>query len=200
MKKWIVATFIALVLFISLILSGERGSAVVKQFQSLFEPEKRIVQEIEGQKEETDVHLNEGGHADYVMYIDESRYTMKHGEEADIIITKEPLPDHYPEVSMEIRQVTDIAPDVYVLNVVEELKQEFPDLKEPEYVTEPVEGYQLHGIISGRDWDSPVIHVYIISNGKSGSFVITQRYFLEAAEGHGARFNEMLKEFKLIVK
>jgi len=191
-----VVTLIGVSLFVLLIFSGERGLAVVKQFTSLFAPEKVIVQEIEGEKERTEVQLNEGSHAEYVMYIDESRYTMKRGEDADVITTIEPLPDHYPEVSMEIRQIDSVSPDQYVLDMTEELKQEFPDLQGPEFVTEPVEGYQLHGISSGQDWDSPVIHVYIISNGKSGSFVITQRYFLEAAEGHGARFNEMLKEFQ----
>ena len=66
-------------------------------------------------------------------------------------------------------------------------------------MTEPVEGYQLHGIQNGgQKWDDEVVHAYVISNGKEGSFVITERYFLEAAEGHGARFYAMLQEFQIL--
>jgi len=197
-KHWIPIGIAAAIVFIFLLgTQTETGMAVVDQIKVLFEPEKKVIQEIEGQQEETEVHLNEGTNAEYVLYIDESRYTFIKGDEADRVTTKEPLPDQYPEVSMEIRQVPDVLPDDLVAEVANDLKKEFPDLLEPEYVTEPVEGYQLHGI-QGQEWDSPVVHAYVISNGKSGSFVITERYFLEAAEGHGARFFEMLKEFQIV--
>lgn len=201
MKKWIVIALTATILIAVLFtIRGGTGSAIVRHIQSMLEPEKTVVQEIEGQKEETEVQLNEGTHSDYVIYLDESRYTMIKGEKADLIIVKEALPDHYPEVSMEIRQVPDMSPDELIDKVANELRIEFPELEEPEFVTDPIEGYQLHGIIGGQEWDSPVVHAYVISNGKSGSFIITARYFLEASEGHGARFNEMLKEFKPVEK
>ena len=66
-----------------------------------------------------------------------------------------------------------------------------------EAVTEPLEGYNLHGI-SGSEWDSPVTNVYVVDNQNDGSFVITEKYFLEAAEGHGARFYAMLQEFEIM--
>lgn len=39
---------------------------------------------------------------------------------------------------------------------------------------------------------------YEFVQGEEGSFIITQRYFLEASEGHGVRFDEMLKQFKIL--
>ncbi|MGK7378860.1 hypothetical protein ACSFXN_13585 [Planococcus sp. 1R117A] len=169
--------------------------------EKMFEAEKEVVIHIEGMEEKVKMQLNKGKNEDYVIYIDEERYKMIKGEadEPDVIITKEPLPDQYPEVLMTIEQVPEIEPDTLVDQIEAGLKEEFPDLREVEQVTEPVEGYQLHGIANGgQKWDDPVVHVYVISNGQSGSFVITERYFLEAAEGHGARFYATLQEFHII--
>lgn len=179
----------------------DTGLALIDRIKEIFEPEKSVIQSIEGTEEKNDVQLNEGKNSEYVIYIDEERYKMIKGEgdEADVITTKEPLPEQYPEVSMTIEQVPDTAPDGLVDSVEEELKTEFPDLREVEQVEEPVTGYQLHGIANGgQEWDDPVVHAYVISNGNGGSYVITERYFLEAAEGHGARFSAMLQEFHIV--
>lgn len=64
-------------------------------------------------------------------------------------------------------------------------------------MTEPIEGYWLHGT-TGSEWNSKVVTAYVISNGNEGSFVITENYFLEAAEGHGARFHHMLESFEIV--
>ena len=77
----------------------------------MFAPEREIIQNIEGHEEKTNVHLNEGTDALYVIYVDESRYKMMKGEKSDFITTLHPLPERYPEVSMEIRQVLDEKPE-----------------------------------------------------------------------------------------
>jgi hypothetical protein len=175
------------------------GSALMKGIKDMFVPEKEIIQNIEGMDEETNVQLNEGKNSEYVIYVDETRYKMIKGEESDIITTSEPLPEKYPEVSMEIKQVADEKPEDLVKRIEAELKEDFPDLRAVETVTEPVEGFLLHGL-HGNDWDAKVVHAYVISNGKEGSFVITESYFLEAAEGHGARFSHMLESFEIVDK
>ena len=175
-------------------LTTDTGMAFIKGIKDMFVPEKEIIQNIEGQDEPIDVHLNEGTNSDYV---DETRYKMSKGDEADIITTIEPLPERYPEVSMEIKQVADIKPEDLVSDIEAELKKAFPDLRAVETVTEPVEGFWLHGT-TGSEWNSKVVTAYVISNGKEGSYVITENYFLEAAEGHGARFQHMLKSFEIV--
>jgi RNA polymerase sigma factor (sigma-70 family) len=42
-----------------------------------------------------------------------------------------------------------------------------------------------------------VVKYYLIDNGQGGTFVIEQHYFVEASEGHGARFDNMLKQFQV---
>lgn len=175
----------------------ESGSAFIKQMKDMFVPEKEIIQSIEGNEEETSVNLKEGKDSEYIIYIDEERYKLVAGVESDIITTKEPLEERYPEVSMEIKQFTDIAPLEMVSTLETELASEYTKVTETESVTEPLEGFKLHGI-SGSEWDSPVTNIYVVDNLNGGSFVITEKYFLEAAEGHGARFYAMLQEFEII--
>ncbi|MCG7343775.1 hypothetical protein MHZ92_06495 [Sporosarcina sp. ACRSL] len=197
-KRWVPAVFIAAAaLVLAFTLQTDPGLALIKSIKDMFAPEKEIIQSIEGQDEPTEVHLNEGRNSEYIIYVDESRYKMIKGEDADVITTIEPLPEKYPEVSMEIRQYPSNKPEALVKEIEEELKIDFPDLRDVETVSEPVEGFWLHGLTEVT-WDGKVIDVYVISNGKDGSFVITKKYFLEAAEGHGARFSHMLKSFEII--
>lgn len=188
---------IAAGLLIVFSLQTSTGTAVMKGIKEMFVPEKEIIQNIEGMDEETDVQLNEGTNAEYVLYIDETRYKLINGDSEDIITTIDPLPEGYPEVTMEIKQVLDTQPEVLVKNIESVLKQDFPDLREIEEVIEPVRGFQLHGA-AGNEAKSKIVNAYVISNEKDGSFVITQYYFLEAAEGHGARFHHMLESFEIV--
>ncbi|MFD1927917.1 hypothetical protein ACFSFY_07595 [Sporosarcina siberiensis] len=178
-------------------LQTEPGMAFVKGIKDMFVPEKEIIQNIEGTDEPTDVNLNEGKDSEYVIYIDETRYKMIPGENSDIVTTIEPLPEKFPEVTMEIKQVADEKPEDLVKKIEADLKTDFPELREIETVTEPVKGFLLHGL-NGNNWDSVVVHLYVISNGKEGSYVIRENYFLEAAEGHGARFHHMLESFEIV--
>lgn len=191
----IITTAAALVIAFS--LQTDTGMAFMKGIKDMFVPEKEITQSIEGQDEKTDVNLNEGANSEYIIYVDETRYKMINGDKADVITTIEPLPEKYPEVTMEIKQVADQKPEDLVKKFEAELKKDFPELRAVETVTEPVEGYLLHGL-NGSDWDAKVVHAYVISNGKDGSYVITENYFLEAAEGHGARFHHMLESFEIV--
>ncbi|WP_273124535.1 hypothetical protein [Bacillus weihaiensis] len=192
---YVLATAASILLVVG--LRSEPGYAIIDQIKELFEPEKEIIQNIEGEEEETPLSLKKGVESDYVIYVDEERYTFVQGDNFDKIITKEPLPEMYPEVSMEIRQIIDREPAEVVNELKGQLQEEFPELSGPEEISEPVNGFKLHGV-NGSEWDSPVLTTYVISNGHTGSYVITERYFLEAAEGHGVRFDEMVKEFHVV--
>lgn len=201
MKGRTIALLVAIAagLFIIFSLQTNTGSALIKGIKDMFAPEKEIIQGIEGQDEETEVHLNEGKDSEYIIYVDETRYKMIQSEDADIITTLEPLPEKYPEVTLEIKQFANETPEELVKKVEADLKKDFPELREIENVTEPVEGFLLHGA-AGSEWDSKIVHTFVISNGKEGSFVISGNYFLEAAEGHGARFHYMLESFEIVEK
>jgi hypothetical protein len=195
-KNWITGTIAAAVLIGIFTTATDTGQAFVNNVKELFAPEKQVIREIEGMPEEQEVVLNEGK-AGYIIYIDEERYTLIEEESLDRIVLKEKLDDMYPEVSMSIEQVADKTPAELAAEISAELKKSFTTVKEVESVTNPVDGL-LISAINGDEWDSLVTEVYIVSNEKEGSFIIQQNYFLEASEGHGLRFNQMLKEFTIL--
>lgn len=195
-KGWLTGTIAAAVLLGFFTVSTDTGQAFVNNIKEYFAPEKQVVEDIEGMPEEKEVVLQEGK-AGYIIYIDEARYELVEGDGTDTIVFKEELDDIYPEVSMSITQVEDKTPAQLAEEISSDLKNTFETVKEIETVTDPVEGL-LISAIDGNEWNSPVTRVYIVSNEKEGSFVIQQNFFLEAEEGHGARFHYMLKEFKVV--
>lgn len=198
-RKWGVLVAAAAIIVLAFGMQTETGSAIVDKVKSMFEPEKDIIQSIEGIEEDTNLQLNEGKNADYVIYVDEERYVMNESETGDIIRPKEPLGEIYPEVSMVITEVKDKgAADVFT-EVKDDILSEYPTVILVEQTTEPVQGYMLFAKKDGTDWDNELTKIYVIDNKVEGSFVIQQKYFAEAEEGHGVRFDEMLKEFHIVV-
>ena len=191
---WLIASAAILIMFS---LQTKTGQALKSEIKDLFVPEKEVIQNIEGNDEKTEVQLNEGSNSEYVIYVDEERYKLTKGEESDIISSIIPPPKNFPEVTMEIKQVVNEKPEDLILKIEAELKKEFPELQAIEEVTEPVTGYLLHGA-AGLEPKSNIVQTYVISNGKEGSFVIMQKYFLLAAEGHGTRFYRMLDTFEIV--
>ncbi|MFS0576922.1 hypothetical protein AB1K83_14880 [Sporosarcina sp. 179-K 3D1 HS] len=184
---------------ILLTLLTEPGMAFLQELQDRFPFKKEITQSIEGTEEKTDVHVKEGTHADYVIYLDETRYQLTQGADSDIISPIDPLPEKYPEVSMEIKHLANDNPEQLVEQYQIDLEKDFPDISPIpiQTVIVPVQGYWLHGA-EGNEWDSKIIDIYVVPDGKEGSFRITATYFLEAAEGHGTRFYHMLESFEVI--
>lgn len=198
---------------VAVYLSMPAGTVFMEDLQNWFAPEKKVEVNIEGEKEQTQQILHKGGNPSgstepdsgetkpessrYVIYYDQERYKLVQQEGKDVITTKEPLPDRYPEVSFTIEQDPDTKPADLIADLEKEIKGKYAKTDAVEQVTQPVAGYRLHAL-NGQEWDSEVTTVYVVDNGKQGSFVLTMKYFLEAAEGHGARFEQMLKEFKVL--
>jgi hypothetical protein len=195
-KGWLTGTIAAAVLIGIFTTSTDTGQAFVNNLREYFAPEKQVVEEIEGIPEEKEVVLKEGT-AGYIIYIEEERYTMIAENGVDKIVLNQKLDENYPEISMSITQVEDKTPEQLAKEIYTDLQNSFTTVKEIETVTDPVNGL-LVWAIDGNEWNSLITRVYIVSNEKEGSFVIEQKFFLEAEEGHGARFQQMLKEFQII--
>jgi hypothetical protein len=191
-KRWIgfISTAAALLLLASGIMFTPPGHALVDTVKKMFEPEKQVKIPLEGTKEEETATLNDQSEKGYVIYVDEERYKLVEKEAYDIIMTKEPLPEQYPEVSMKIIHKEDQS----VEETIAELEAEHGfTFEETDY---PIPSYTAR-TLGGQEWNSPVNRFIVISDEADGSYVFHQKYFLEAAEGHGVRLSEMLKEFHI---
>lgn len=190
----IVSTAAALAIFF--FVGTETGRAAAAKVKEFFAPEKEIVQELEGQNENTDVTLEES-EIGYIIYIDESRYQKESVDGKDRIVFKEKLDSNIPAVYMEIEQIKDKSPEDLATQIEGELKSNFTTVRNEGQVTEPLKAINLYAR-NGDEWNSKVVEYYLVDNGKGGAFVIKQQFFYEASEGHGVRFDNMLKEFKII--
>lgn len=155
------------------------------------EPSKEFVQSVEGQDEVIQMNLVKGQDSLYSMYVDQERYQFGEAGEKDVLTPTVPVPTGYPEVKMEILYIEDRNPD----GVKQDFEKEYAFPLEEQAVTSPVDALSFHGT-SGTEPDSEVVTIYLL-DAFGGTLFIEERYFLEAQEGHGARFEQMLETLEL---
>ncbi|OZU89257.1 hypothetical protein CIL03_05940 [Virgibacillus indicus] len=185
----------------------ETGQAMIQSLKDMFVEEKDQEIEIEGQKEDAEVHLETNDELRYIIYIDESRYRMKKGDTSDRIVPKDDLPENIPEVSMEIMRKEDTTIEEQLAMIKEEIESNGLTVNREEIIDTPINGIVVKGIgpeytnehgKTGHQFDTP-IHRYHLTEEEDGQlFVIKQKYFLGAAEGHGARFYYMLESLEIV--
>lgn len=190
------STSVAAALLVTFFTATAPGQAAIAKIMDFFAPEKIIREEIEGTPEENKGILQNTGKG-YIIYFDEERYTMDKQEDKDRISPKIKA-ENAPEVYMEISQIKDKTPDELAREIEDQLKGEFTKVDNMGEVSEPLEAIYLHAIDGGSKWNDKVVNYYLVDNTEGGTFVIKQQYFLEASEGHGARFYHMLKEFVIV--
>ncbi|MCM2675085.1 hypothetical protein [Alkalicoccobacillus plakortidis] len=135
---------------------------------------------------------------EYLLYLSDSDYKWVETESGlDRIEPSNPLPEGYPDVFLTIEQNTSVSPEETIERIFEDVNSVNVEVGRPEEVTEPIEGFRLY-VSNGTEWDSLVQRFYVLSNGNEGSFIITQSFFLEAIEGHGANFEEIVRNFELV--
>ncbi|PIC64596.1 hypothetical protein CSV79_05485 [Sporosarcina sp. P13] len=154
-------------------------------------PTKEIIHSVEGQDETIKTDLVKGHDSLYSLYIDKERYIFETSEDKDVLRPVVDGPKGYPEVKMEFLMIDDKKTE----EVKEDLKKDSIYAMEEEYVTSPVAAISLHGK-EGVTPESEVTTMYLLEAG-AGTLLITETYFLEAQEGHGARFLQMLETLEL---
>ena len=186
---------VAAVLVIILLANTRYGSAAADKIRKLFVPNKTIEQNLEGTGEKTKVDL-EISPMKYIIYLDKEMYKMDNIDGKDVITPKN-VAQNLPEVSMTIEQVLDKKPEDLSAEIEKALKKDFKIVNNRGKVTEPTNAILIQAQ-GGNKWNDKVIKYYLIDNTKGGTFVIKQQYFVEASEGHGARFDNIVKEFKIV--
>lgn len=204
-KHYLSLAVIAASLILCLLSQTDTGYAFVDKIKSMFVPEKEIVLSLEGQEEKKTVNLHADQSSDYVIYVDDEMYSYSKGTSSDIIEPKLPLDSKYPKISMEIQKFSTLKKDDLFKEITSTLASDGFLVTSNERINDPISSHEIVAIKSFNKtnsnsplWDDEVRRYYIIESTNEDLFLIKQNLFTEALEGHGARFNSMLKEFRII--
>jgi hypothetical protein len=195
-KRWLGYGLTAALIAVILLSTTTMGQAAVKSVMNIFIPQKTIVEEMEGEKEDTEVELSEMA-AGYIIYLDKERYDIREMDGYDVI-TPKPVDgmDLSRTYFMEISQDADGKPEVLAEAMRAELMTRYEETIGPENVTYPIEAVAVRGKNLGGK--NELERYYFFENTKGGSFIVRQMITVEAEAGHGARFNNMLKEMRIV--
>lgn len=190
------ASTLAAVLLIFVIAPAKPTQALINQIKEWFAPQKVVEERLEGIPSKSQVTLHQGA-SNYVVYFDEDIYRMEQAGGKDRIVPKEKPGDIYPEVYMEISQ-QQASPEKVAAELHSQLK-DYPTLLDVREVEEPRHAWEVYAVggTGGQAWNDEVVRFHVFDNEQGGSFVVKQQYFLEAEEGHGDRFKQILKEFHI---
>ncbi len=174
------------------------GTALADRVVKFFAPQKQLDTQIEGGTETQQAALftNKHGEVGYVIYIDTERYGKQSNGGVDYYKALN-QPEGYPPVQMEISQVMGTDAQQEYQKLLSDAKSGFDVAEGLGQVTEPVKSWAILAY-DEEGSDAPYENIYVVDNTKGGCFVIRCRMFREAAEGHGARFLEMLKTFEVV--
>ena len=111
------------------------------------------------------------------------------------------LPDEeLPECKLEIEYKSGFM-DQIAEDVIGQLKGLYQSAEESSYPAFPEETRYFRAS-NGTDWNSAQREVWLLpsyENGEqTGAFVCSASYFLEAEEGHGVRFLDMVRSFRVV--
>lgn len=207
--RWIAAA-IALVMILTFFQTapGVAALEIVKEavtsfIETLFPP-KDIPVEVEG---ETEVKHQEAGGQEpemqedgivtapgFAIYYDTELYTMS--EENGVTYIRFITDSELPPCEMEIKHISGVAPEDAAEAARKEMEQSYDSVSELRNL-ETREGF-VFAFFVGTSWDSACGDVFFLSDGRDGCFQLTSRYFIEATEGHGSRFGQMVQTFEVI--
>lgn len=177
--------------------------AATKFIETLFPP-KNIPVHVEGAVEV--IHQEASGQEPMVqedgitvipgfaIYYDPDRYVMS--EENGITYIRYDTDNELPPCEIEIKHISQLPPDQAAESIRNEMSGKWASVSEIQK-WEPKDGFAF-SYSSGTNWDSACGDVFFLSDGHGGTFHITTRYFLEATEGHGVRFSQMVQTFEII--
>lgn len=154
---------------------------------------------IEGMTEKVRLDRQIGTDGKYAIYVDLERYQFIHGDDGDQIRPITQLPEEYPDVSILINHRPTQTPEQSIEKVMTDLHARFQTVSAPVKVKSPLNAWMIRAS-SGTNYNSPITKVYIVKDAKKGSYILTKNYFLVAEEGHGVRFDSMLKYFTVLKK
>ena len=207
--RWIAAA-IALVMILTFFQTapGVAALEIVKEavtsfIETLFPP-KDIPVNVEG---ETEIKHQEAGGQEpeiqedgtvtapgFAIYYDTELYTMS--QENGVTYIRFITDNDLPPCEVEIKHIPNLAPADAAEATRREMAESWDSVSKVRSL-DTQDGYSFY-FAAGTSWDSACGYAYFLSDGRNGCFQLTSHYFVEATEGHGSRFGQMIQTFEVI--
>ena len=134
---------------------------------------------------------------DFLIYVNEEQFSICEEKGLYSIRSKSSLPDGFPECGLDILHLPGTSRADAKAAAEKALTEQYSDITSEEPAAAlPGSLYLRAG--EGTDWDSEQAELWFVSDGQGGTFVLTARYFLEAEEGLGMRFRDMVSSFRAV--
>lgn len=130
----------------------------------------------------------------FAIYVNEEVYTTFEENGVYTIRPISTLPEEFPPIDLTISRRINCTKEEAMEALTQELAETYARVSEPEETESTL--FRTAG--DGDTWDAAQAEVLCVDDGWGGSFVLTARYFTEAAEGHGARFHDMMDTFHVV--
>lgn len=139
------------------------------------------------------VPLSQEKALDFLIYVNKEQFEIHEENGIYSIRSKDPLPDSFPECGLDILHIPRIS--------TEEAREEAEKVLVDRYAEIiPGDGTPISSLraSSGTDWDSEQAELWFENDGQGGTFVLIAHYFLEAEEGMGRLFQDMVSSFRMV--
>lgn len=128
----------------------------------------------------------------FLLYINEEHYSGAWEGSAYVIRPRVSPPEGMPECSLTVERRADCALEEARAAEEARLAEAYAEVLEPEF---PAAGRIRLFACDSADWDAANAAVTLVEDGAGGVYVLTARFFTEAAEGLGAWFADMTASF-----
>jgi len=136
---------------------------------------------------------------DFLIYVNEERFSIHEEDGTYRIRSLKPLSEDFPLCGLDILHLTETSPDEAQAAAKEALPDLYQEvLSEDESPAVLLLGSRYLRAGAGTNWDSPQIELWFVDDGQGGTFALISRYFLEAEEGFGGQFRDMVSSFRTI--
>lgn len=134
---------------------------------------------------------------DFLIYVNEDQFFIREEDGLYSIRSISPLPENFPELGLDILHLPGTAPNTAKADAEAALRDRYEAVTSEEMAA-ALPGSLYLRASAGTDWNSEQAELWFVDDGQGGAFVLTARYFLEAEEGMGMRFRDMVSSFRVV--
>ncbi len=134
---------------------------------------------------------------DFLIYVNEDQFSICEDNGLYSIRSTNLLPENFPECGLDIFYLPGTSRADAKEAAEKTLTERYADITSEELAA-ALPGSLYLRASAGTDWDSEQVELWFVDDRHGGTFVLSAHYFLEAEEGLGMRFRDMVSSFRVV--